>query len=160
MLRLIASLRVPQWTMHLDLHETTDTDETEFEPAKAARDGLALEDEGGIPDGFYLIGNAAAPQPAWHKAMIDAVRRVTHIAPADAAGKIVGLPLAQEGVVNSNSAGKGKGATNAVFATTTEVYPDSKAAPVTSAQCNEAQVAAIVAGLEYVTAHGGAAAES
>ena len=31
------------WQMHLDLHETTDTDETEFRPAKAARDGEANE---------------------------------------------------------------------------------------------------------------------
>ena len=100
--------------------------------------------------GFYLIGNAADPQPGWHKAMIDAVRRVTHIAPANAEGEIVGLPVTQEGVVNSNSAGKGKGVTNATYATTTEVYPDSKTTPVTAEQCNNAQVAAIVAGLEFI----------
>lgn len=140
-----------QWAMHLDLHETTDTDDTEFRPAKASRDGLPLEEDS-IPDGFYLIGNAADPQPDWHKAMIDAVRKVTHIAPADAEGKIVGLPLSQDGVVNSNSAGKGKGMTNATYATTTEVYPDSKVTPVSSEQCCRAQVAAIVAGLEFILA--------
>ena len=37
---LVASLSVPQWTCHLDLHETTDTDLLEFMPAKASRDGL------------------------------------------------------------------------------------------------------------------------
>ena len=52
---LIASMQVKQWTMHLDLHETTDTDDTEFRPAKASRDGLLLEPDS-IPDGFYLIG--------------------------------------------------------------------------------------------------------
>lgn len=134
----------------MDLHETTDTDETEFRPAKAARDGLKLEDEGGIPDGFYLIGDIDNPQAEWHKAMIDSVRSVTHIAPADANGKLVGLPISQEGVVNSKRDGKGKGVTNALYATTTEVYPDSKANPVTSEQCNQAQVAAITGGLDYI----------
>ena len=94
-----------------------------------------------------------APQAGWHKAMIDAVKKVTHIAPADADGNIVGLPMAQEGVVNSSSVGKGKGVTNARFATTTEVYPDSKANPVTGEQCNNAQVACIVSGLDYVVAN-------
>ena len=149
-MQYVNALGVSQWCMHLDLHETTDTDDTEFRPALASRDGVPLQDEGGIPDGFYLIGNAANPQPEWHKAMIDAVRHVTHIAPPDVDGKIVGLDVAQDGVVNSNSAGKGKGITNAMYATTTEVYPDSKVTPVTGAQCNQAQVAAIVAGLEYI----------
>jgi hypothetical protein len=147
---LLKELAVPQWTAHLDLHETTDTDDSEFRPAKASRDGLPLEDDN-IPDGFYLIGNAANPQPGWHTAMIGAVRKITHIAPADANGEIVGLPVSQDGVVNSNSAGKGKGVTNAKFATTTEVYPDSKT--VTGEQCNRAQVAAIVGGLEYIVAN-------
>ena len=124
-LRLLTSLKVPHWMAHWDLHETTDTDLEEFMPAKASRDGLPLEDDV-IPDGFYLMGCTEAPQDEWHKAMIDAVRKVTHIAPGDADGKILGLPLSQEGVVNSNPVGKGKGATgqvcdqNAKYATTTE----------------------------------------
>lgn len=146
---LVASLGVPKWTCHLDLHETTDTDLLEFMPAKASRDGEPHEEEV-IPDGFYLMGCIDTPQHAWHKAMIDAVREVTHIAPADADGKILGLPITQEGVVVSNPVGKGKGIANATFATTTEVYPDSKSKPVTGEQCNRAQVAAIVGGLEYI----------
>jgi hypothetical protein len=39
------------WTCHLDLHETTDSDETEFEPTKAARDGEILQ-----PGDGKLIG--------------------------------------------------------------------------------------------------------
>lgn len=147
--QLVEALAVSQWTMHLDLHETTDTDATEFIPAKASRDGLPLvRDE--IPDGFYLIGNIDNPQPEWHKAMIDAVRKITHIAPVDAEGNIIGMPASQEGVTNSKAPGKGKGVTNASFASTTEVYPDSKTQPVTGAQCNRAQVACIVAGLDYI----------
>jgi len=150
-LDLVASLGVAQWMMHLDLHETTDTDSTEFMPALSSREGTAHEDET-IPDGFYLMGNIDNPKPEWHKAMIDAVRKVTHIAPADADGKIMGLPLEQEGVVNSKSPGKGKGVTNASFAVTTEVYPDSKTKPVTGDMCNRAQVACVVSGLEYLLA--------
>mmetsp|Transcript_67558 Transcript_67558/g.197717 ORF Transcript_67558/g.197717 Transcript_67558/m.197717 type:complete len:348 (+) Transcript_67558:266-1309(+) len=153
-LDLVASLSVPQWTCHLDLHETTDTDLEEFMPAKASRDGLPNEDHV-IPDGFYLMGCAATPQPEWHKAMIDAVREVTHIAPADAASKILGVPITQEGVVVSDPVGKGKGVASATYATTTEVYPDSKSKPVTGEQCNRAQVAAIVGGLEYIIALAG-----
>ncbi|CAD7961362.1 unnamed protein product [Amoebophrya sp. A25] len=43
--------------LHIDLHETTDTDATEFRPAKAARDGNAFvfERDGQIPYGFYLV---------------------------------------------------------------------------------------------------------
>lgn len=43
----VASLGVPQWTMHIDLHETTDSDLSEFRPAKAARDGV----------GYFLLRN-------------------------------------------------------------------------------------------------------
>lgn len=150
---LVAELNVAQWTCHLDLHETTDSDKLEFMPAKAARDGDAYKEET-IPDGFYLMGCKETPQPGWHKAMIDAVREVTHIAPGDENGEILGLALVQEGVVVSDPKGKGKGLTNALFATTTEVYPDSKSRPVTGEQCNRAQVAAIVGGLEYIIAAG------
>jgi hypothetical protein len=40
LMRHIASLSVCQWTMHMDLHETTDSDLSEFRPAKASRDGV------------------------------------------------------------------------------------------------------------------------
>ena len=82
--------------------------------------------------------------------MIRGVAEVTHIAPADAEGKLVGLPVAQPGVVYSKRLGKGKGVTNAPFASTTEVYPDSRTRPVTAEQCNRAQVACITAGLEHL----------
>ena len=100
------------------------------------------------------IGNKLRPAAEWHAALIDAVRQVTHIAPADENNELVGLKVAQEGVVVSSSDGKGKGVTNASFATTTEVYPDSKAVPVTNEQCNRAQVAAVVGGLEYIVRNG------
>ena len=153
LLALVASLQVEQWTVHLDLHETTDTDFTEFRPAKASRDGVELS-EMVIPDGFYLMGCVNKPQAEWHRAMIDAVREVLHIVPTDDKNEIMGLPVSQPGVINSDPVGKGKGATNALFATTTEVYPDSKANPVTPEQCNRAQVAAITGGLDYIIASG------
>jgi predicted deacylase len=57
LLRLLATLdsRPGQpLVLHIDLHETTDTDETEFRPAKSARDGEGFE-PGTIPDGFYTV---------------------------------------------------------------------------------------------------------
>eukprot|EP01051_Picozoa_sp_SAG22_P004249 SAG22_NODE_223_length_14745_cov_16.175065_6_plen_349_part_00 len=94
----IAGLGVESWVAHIDLHETTDTDESEFRPAKSARDGEAyIEDS--IPDGFYLVGDTDNPQHAWHTAIIDEVRKVTHIAPPDASGNIIGEKITQEGVI-------------------------------------------------------------
>jgi hypothetical protein len=98
-LKLIASLGAEcKFLAHFDLHETTDTDESEFRPAKSARDGSDYTPDV-IPDGFYLVGNSLNPQPAWHAAMIESVRAVTHIAPPDSKGNIIGEPVTQEGVV-------------------------------------------------------------
>ncbi|MEZ9856637.1 peptidase, partial [Vibrio breoganii] len=81
---LVASL--PEILVHVDLHETTDSDETEFRPALAARDGIEYI-EGMIPDGFYTVGDTENPQPEFQAAVIASVEKVTHIAPADADGK-------------------------------------------------------------------------
>lgn len=147
----LRSLGVEQWTCHVDLHETTDTDELEFRPAKLARDGIAPGKPGTIPDGFYLVADITNQQTAWHTAMIEAVRSVTHIAPPDAAGQIIGEDLIQDGVIGipcPKLVGLCAGVTNAPFATTTEVYPDS---PSTSPdECNRAQVACISAALSHI----------
>ena len=84
--------RKPNLLVHLDLHETTDSDLHEFDPARCARDGKPFERDT-IPDGFYVIGNSEDPQAEFQKALIAAVAPITHIAPADAEGNLVGLPL-------------------------------------------------------------------
>jgi hypothetical protein len=134
--------------VHIDLHETTDTDESEFRPALAARDGKAYEPDI-VPDGFYLVDDSGNPQPEFQKAIIDAVAKVTHIAPADANGNIIGSPVLSPGVIEYAVKGLGlcTGLTNARYTTTTEVYPDSPRA--TPEQCIEAQVAAVRAGLDF-----------
>lgn len=150
LIALLDSLSVERWLCHIDLHETTDTDESEFRPAKAARDGEQHKPDA-IPDGFYLVADSTNPQAAWHTAMIDAVRRVTHIAPPDADGNIIGEKVVQEGVIaipSPSSLGLCAGVTNAPYATTTEVYPDSPSA--SDEQCNVAQVACIKAALEHI----------
>ena len=140
--------------VHIDLHETTDTDETEFRPALAARDGKPYE-PGEIPDGFYLVGDSEDPQPAFQQAIIAAVAEVTHIAPADAHGEIIGSPMVAPGVINYplRPLGLCAGITDARYRTTTEVYPDSSRA--TPEQCNAAQVAAACAAIDHALAHGG-----
>ena len=82
------------------------------------------------------------------------VRTVTHIAPPDANGKTIGEEVIQEGVIGippPNQLGLCAGVTNASYATTTEVYPDSPSA--TPEQCNAAQVTAVCAALDHLIAH-------
>jgi len=138
--------------LHVDLHETTDTDESEFRPALAARDG---EDyvPGEIPDGFYLVDDSEHPQPAFQDAVIAAVAKVTHIAPADANGEIIGSKVFSPGVIRYplQKLGLCAGVTDARYRTTTEVYPDSPKA--TPEQCNAAQVAAVCAAIEFALTH-------
>ena len=150
LMRLVAPLH-GQWRAHIDLHETTDTDESEYRPAVAARDGKPFE-PGSIPDGFYLVDDAENPQPAFQQALIEAVRRVTHIAPADEKNEIIGSPVVAPGVIHYPMAQWGlcAGISGARYTTTTEVYPDSPRA--TPEQCIEAQVAAVRAAVAFVLA--------
>ncbi|WDS36883.1 M14 family metallocarboxypeptidase [Pseudoxanthomonas sp.] len=152
LMQLVAPLD-GQVLVHIDLHETTDSDESEFRPALAARDGVPYEPDG-IPDGFYLVGDSENPQPAFQQAVIAEVAKVTHIAPADGNGQIIGSPVVAPGVINYTVKRSGlcAGVTNATFTTTTEVYPDSPRA--TPQQCNDAQVAAVRAALDYALAQG------
>ncbi|MBB1274860.1 MULTISPECIES: M14 family metallocarboxypeptidase [Psychromonas] len=147
-MRFVAGLE-GEIILHIDLHETTDSDESEFRPALAARDG---EDyiPGAIPDGFYLVGDAENKQTAFQAAIIKAVKQVTHIAPADDQGEIIGSIAEDEGVIYYpvKQLGLCGGMTNALYTTTTEVYPDSEKA--TDEDCNNAQVAAIKAALDFV----------
>ncbi|MCC7633934.1 M14 family metallopeptidase [Stenotrophomonas rhizophila] len=151
LMALVAPLR-GSIVMHIDLHETTDSDETEFRPALAARDGKPFE-PGLIPDGFYLVDDSENPQPAFQTAVNAAVERVTHIAPADDKGEIIGSPVVAPGVIEYplKKLGLCASITGATYTTTTEVYPDSPRA--TAQQCNDAQVAAICAAIDYALAH-------
>ena len=148
LMRLVAPLR-GQFLAHLDLHETTDTDESEYRPAVAARDGNPFE-PCTIPDGFYLVDDTQNPQPAFQQAILQAVQQVTHIAPADEHGGIIGSPLVAHGVIEYDMQGLGLCAsvTGARYTSTTEVYPDSPHA--TPEQCIAAQVAAVCASLDFL----------
>ena len=150
LMRMTRELGVEKWLAHIDLHETTDSDESEFRPAKAARDGEDYEPDV-VPDGFYCVADAANPQPGFQKAIIDAVRRVTHIAPPDENGNIIGEPITQEGVIEYplETLMLCASMTGAKYTSTSGVYPDS---PTASAdECNAAQVACVVGALGYVT---------
>jgi hypothetical protein len=151
LMRLVAPLR-DRVVMHIDLHETTDSDESEFRPALAARDGKSFEPDG-IPDGFYLVDDSENPQPEFQQAVIAAVAQITHIAPADANGQIIGSPVVAPGIIQYpfKRLGLCAGITNARYTTTTEVYPDSPRA--TAEQCNAAQVAAVCAAIEFALAN-------
>lgn len=150
LMRLMTPLR-GRFLLHIDLHETTDTDETEFRPALAARDGEPFE-PGVIPDGFYLVDDSENPQPAFQKAIIDAVSKITHIAAADDNGQIIGSEVVAPAIIRypARQLGLCSSITGARYTTTTEVYPDS--ARATPDQCNAAQVAAVCAAIEFALA--------
>ncbi|MBE2263053.1 MAG: M14 family metallocarboxypeptidase [Burkholderiaceae bacterium] len=148
LMQLVAPL-LGQFAAHIDLHETTDTDESDYRPALAARDGQPFE-PGSIPDGFYLVDDTENPQPAFQQAIIDAVARVTHIAPPEAKGEIINCPAVAHGVIRYplKAWGLCGSITGARYTATTEVYPDSPRA--TPEQCIAAQVAAVGAAIGFV----------
>jgi hypothetical protein len=151
LMQLVRPIR--DWVLvHIDLHETTDTDETEFRPALAARDGVE-HFPGEIPDGFYLVDDSDKPNPAFQQAVIAAVGEVTHIAAADGEGQIIGSPMVAPGVINYpvKQLGLCTSMTRATFRTTTEVYPDSPR--VSPQQCNAAQARAVCAALDFAVYH-------
>lgn len=135
--------------IHVDLHETTDTDNSEFRPALAARDAQT-HDNWNIPDGFYLVGDTIKPQAEFQRAIIQEVEKITHIAPADNQGRLIGVKQEQFGVINyaTSELGLCAGFSGREYCTTTEVYPDS---PLVDEQnCVDAQVAAIVGALNFI----------
>ena len=155
LLDYIAALGL-DFDLHIDLHETTDTDESEFRPALAARDGKPPPSWEEIPEGFYLVGDSDNPQPEFQAAIITAVSGVTHIAKADGSGRIIGEPVEQDGVINYpvRSLHLCAGITDAPLTTTTEVYPDSPR--VDGENCILAQVTAVNAALDFLLARTGA----
>lgn len=148
LMSLVADRR---FLVHIDLHETTDTDESEFRPALAARDGVEFV-PGSVPDGFYTVGDSANPQPEFQAAIVTGVEQVTHIAPPDDHGQIFGTDVVARGVIEypCRDSGLCAGMTDARFVSTTEVYPDSTQA--TPQLCIDAQVAAVCAGLDHALA--------
>ena len=148
LMRLVEPL-LGQFAAHVDLHETTDTDESEYRPAVAARDGKDFK-PGSIPDGFYTVDDTENPQPAFQQAIIEAVERITPIALADDNNNIIGSPVVAHGVIRYalKALGLCASITGARYTTTTEVYPDSPRA--TPGQCIAAQVAAVCAALDFV----------
>ncbi|WP_448566626.1 M14 family metallopeptidase [Thalassotalea ganghwensis] len=137
--------------VHIDLHETTDTDNSEFRPALAARDAVEHKNWS-IPDGFYLVADSVKPEAEFQTAIIKSVEKVTHIAPADEENRLIGEPIEQVGVINyaAKSLGLCMGMTEAKYVTTTEVYPDSPV--VDDENCILAQVAAVTGAIDYVIA--------
>lgn len=151
LMKFVAPIR-DRILVHIDLHEATESDASEYFPALAARDGtkyIPLI----IPDGFYIIGDSDAPRPDFLKAIIDAVSKVTHIAPMDKRGEIVGAAALADGIAHSSSKIHGfcSGITNAMFTATSEIYPDGPRAD--GEQCIRAQVTAARTAIDFALAN-------
>ena len=156
--------RTPQWLCHVDLHETTDTDVTEYRPARAARDGH-LDYDDHIPDGFYLFGavddddedeGVYIKQTEFYDAILAGVERVgSHLAVMETDGTLCGYRADKRGLLllsRSECANMGICAVGALpdvpYAVTTEVYPDSSR--TNEGDCVRAQVGAICAALDFL----------
>lgn len=141
------------FVMHMDLHETTDTDVTTFGPNLAAREGIAVE-ETTIPDGFYLVGDSNRAFPDFEKHILDAVATVTHLVPVS--DTLLGEECPQHAVVRAPGRElqlcMGLLPSPTLYTVTTEVYPDSPKG-ITAEECTLAQVMAITSGLDYIIAH-------
>ena len=138
-----------EFYLHVDLHETTDSDNTIFRPALASRDAKKIS-SWEIPDGFYLVGDIHNPNTKMQENIIHEVQKITHIAPSDEDGRIIGEKITSNGVINYETKALAlcSSITGAKFCTTTEVYPNSKK---TSPQiCINAQVIVIKTALEYI----------
>jgi hypothetical protein len=142
---------------HIDLHETTNSDKI-FLPEEYSKNGLELHaDDVDIPDGFYLIGVKGFVRPELEKAMMDSVRKVTHIAKPDAQGKITGTLTSQDGVIHEELRGLCSEFTSAksrLGAFTTEMYPDSEkfsglSVSQVETACCRAQIACIEGALNF-----------
>jgi hypothetical protein len=135
--------------VHIDLHETTDSDNEIFLPALDAKEGRVSEYRE-TPDGFYLVADEERSQSGFQRHMIEHVSKVTHIAPCDEQQKIIGKSISQVGVIEYpvKRLGLCASLTDAAFVTTTEVYPDSH--KIDQRTCVLAQVACISSGLDYV----------
>jgi len=141
---------------HIDLHETTDSD-LQFIPEEYSKNGKELSaGDMDIPDGFYLIGVEGFERTEVEKAMIGAVRKLTHIAKADAKGTLLDIPVSHEGMIHKVIRGLCAEYTDAkskLGAFTTEMYPDSKSFKHLSTAeveelCSNVQVACVGAALD------------
>ena len=142
-----ASTRV---LLHVDLHETTDTGITEFRAAEFARDGKPLGEAWASPYGFYTVSDANRPEPEFQAVVVSAAAQHTQIAAGDEKGTIIGVPLAQRGVVSYPGVNLCGNHTPAKYVTTTEVYPHGEFA--TDEDNNELQTAVVNAAIAYALA--------
>ncbi len=97
-----------------------------------------------------MVVDSANLQLEFQQAIIESVRKVTHIAPHDGNGSIIDVPVVKDGiiVIPVKELGLCCSVTGGTYVSTTEVYPDSPKA--SDEICNEAQVAAITGALDYI----------
>ncbi len=88
----------------------------------------------------FCQSDCANPQPAFQQAIINAVQRVTQIAPADDRAEIIGTPVVAHGVIHCamKELDLCASITGARYTCTTEFYPDCPHA--TPDLCNAARV--------------------
>ena len=138
----------------VDLHETPDRDKTMM-PPQYQRYGISLTaDDILIPNGYYLISGATNKDPQMAVKIIEAVRKVTPIAPEP---EIHDEKNDNGIVVSEGNAPTHQGLNQAYMRTisdnsfTTEIYPEIHPEPQGSQEAIAAQRATIHGILDYLT---------
>lgn len=139
----------------VDLHETPDRDKVMM-PLQYQRYGIEISsDDILIPNGYYLISNASNLAPRMASHIIDAVRKVTPIAPDPEIGGVKN----DNGVIVSQGQNPTHQGLNQFYmrtlsenSFTTEIYPEIHPEPKGSQEAIAAQCATIHGILNYLTA--------
>ncbi|MCJ8276868.1 MAG: succinylglutamate desuccinylase/aspartoacylase family protein [Bdellovibrionales bacterium] len=137
----------------VDLHETPDRDKTMM-PPQYQRYGINITaDDVLIPNGYYLISGATNKHPDMATKIIEAVRKVTPIAPDP---EIHGDKNIDGVVVSQGSDPTHQGLNQAYMRTisdnsyTTEIYPEIHPEPQGSTEAITAQRATIHGALDFL----------
>lgn len=138
----------------VDLHETPDRDKTMM-PPQYQRYGIQLTaDDILIPNGYYLISNVSNTAPGMASKIIEAVKKVTPIAPDP---EIHGEKNENGVVISEGNSPTHQGLNQAYMRTisdnsfTTEIYPEIHPEPRGSQEAIAAQRATIHGVLDYLT---------
>jgi len=146
--RLVAGPLREGVLVHVDLHETTDSDEAEFS-SRGRRARRQAVRAGRDPDGFYVVDDRSGRAPNSRARVIAAVARVTHIAPPDADGQIIGTAAGRARChsVSGEASRALRQRHGRAVQDDDGGYPDS---PRTSPEeCNVAQATAVCAAIEF-----------
>ncbi|HEX7325356.1 MAG TPA: succinylglutamate desuccinylase/aspartoacylase family protein [Rhodanobacteraceae bacterium] len=146
-----------QVLVHVDLHETSATDGTEFGAAAAARAGKTSHEPEGAADGFYVCACPGDPRLDFQRAVVDAVAAVAPIATVYGNHACAGFRPVARGVIQcpDDRTAWCAAATKPRVATLTHVCRASASGPAGAPDdCDRTQALAVCAAFDYALSQG------